>query len=267
MRTPPPNTLEESVLISTMKIDSSQLPDEALGQELPITLNKAYSYLIQVRAQFINQLDIYSTFLDILKDSNDRVIGIRSVVSRVSKLFAGHPRLIQGFNLFLPPEDRIECDSSNDPNATCYRVARYELTPISPIDTPEMPVTPLNTRAPTELSEPVAPSATHEISTLTSMLSEQLGTGTKTGYQIEYGASNDTNTSCATDYPAYNALTLTQTAQGAGMNGVAPQKPDAAKDAEPSDLSTMMDPWNTILPPPPDARHIGTTARTHSAKN
>lgn len=67
------------------------------------------------------------------------------------------------------------------------------------------------------------------------------------GYQIEYGASNDPNTICTTDYPVTNnALTPTQTAQGAGMNGVAPQQPDA----ESFDLSTIMDPWSTSLPLP-----------------
>jgi len=34
------------------------------------------------------------------------------------------------------------------------------------------------------------------------------------------------------------------------MNGVAPQQPDAAKDAESFDLSTMMDLWSTSLPLP-----------------
>ena len=71
------------------------------------------------------------------------------------------------------------------------------------------------------------------------------------GYQIECGTGNNPNTICATDCPvANNALTPTQIEQGAGMNGVAPQQPDAAKDAESFDLSTMMDPWSTSLPLP-----------------
>ena len=71
------------------------------------------------------------------------------------------------------------------------------------------------------------------------------------GYQVECGASNDPNTLCATDCPvANNALTPTQTAHGASINDAAPQQPDAAKDAESFDLSTMMDPWSTSLPLP-----------------
>lgn len=71
------------------------------------------------------------------------------------------------------------------------------------------------------------------------------------GYQIEHGASNGPNTICTTDCPvAKNELTPTQTAQGADMNNIAPQQPDAVKDAESFDLSAMMDPWSTNLPLP-----------------
>lgn len=35
------------------------------------------------------------------------------VIERVSNLFRGHPRLIQGFNTFLPAGYRIECDMDN----------------------------------------------------------------------------------------------------------------------------------------------------------
>ena len=35
------------------------------------------------------------------------------VIDRVSNLFRGHPRLIQGFNTFLPAGYRIECDADN----------------------------------------------------------------------------------------------------------------------------------------------------------
>ncbi|KAM5462030.1 hypothetical protein MferCBS49748_006778 [Microsporum ferrugineum] len=251
MRTPPPNTPEESsepIVTSTMKTGSSQLPrgvthparpdQGASGQELPITMSKAYNYLDLVKAQFIDRPDIYNTFYGILADYKNQVIDIPGVVGRVSKLFAGYPNIIQGFNTFLVPIYRIKCDSSNNPNATGYPSIRNEFT-ISHINPPKMPATPLNT--PTESSEPITPLATHKINTPTSMLSEQLDTGTKTGYQIKYGAGNNINTTCATatDHSAYNALT-TQTAQG----------PDTAKDAESSDLPTRMDPGNTSLPLP-----------------
>ncbi|KFY94773.1 hypothetical protein V500_03067 [Pseudogymnoascus sp. VKM F-4518 (FW-2643)] len=315
------------------------------------------SYLDQVKAQFVDQPDIYNTFIYLLKGYKSQVIDFSGFISRISKLFAEHPNVIQGFNIYLPLRDRIECDSSNDPNAICatgHPVTRNELTPITHINPPkssvlnkapemshQMPATPPNT--PTGSSEPVVTSAIHEIGASTSMLSEQLGIRTNMGlsqppggvahpaylapgalalsqkqleearsyldqvkaqfvdqpaiyntfldnmkdymdqvidipsvinrtselfaghpslvqgfstclprgYQIECGASNDPNTICATDRPiANNALTPTQTAQGASINGAAPQQPDAAKDIESFNLTTMMDPWSTSLPPP-----------------
>ncbi|OJD20505.1 hypothetical protein ACJ73_08158 [Blastomyces percursus] len=179
-------------------VGSSQLPGRvthparpdqgapALGQELRVTLSEAHTYLDQVRAQFIDQPDIYRTFLDILIDFKSQVIDIPGIVSPMTLMPAtGHP------------------------------VTKKELTPISHINPPKMPATPPNTA--TESSEPVAPSVIHEIGVSTSMLSEQLGIGTKMGpsqppgglahpaylapgalasqgYQIEYGASNDPNT-------------------------------------------------------------------------
>ncbi|ELR10472.1 hypothetical protein VC83_01809 [Pseudogymnoascus destructans] len=71
------------------------------------------------------------------------------------------------------------------------------------------------------------------------------------GYQIECSASNDPNTICATDCSvANNASTPTQTAQGASINGAAPQQPDASKDDKSLDFSTAMGPWSTSMPAP-----------------
>jgi histone deacetylase complex regulatory component SIN3 len=40
-------------------------------------------------------------------------------VNRISELFAGHPDLLQGFEIFVPQGNRIECGSSNEPNTIC----------------------------------------------------------------------------------------------------------------------------------------------------
>lgn len=93
----------------------------------------------------------------------------------------------------MPLRDRIECDSSNDPNAICatgHPVTRNELIPVTDINPPkssvlimapemshQMPATPPKT--PTESSEPVATSPIHETGASTSMLSEQLDIRTK----------------------------------------------------------------------------------------
>ncbi|KFY27742.1 hypothetical protein V491_00753 [Pseudogymnoascus sp. VKM F-3775] len=196
-QTPSPNTPKESsepVATSTMEMGSSQSPGgvahparpdqgaPALGQERKVTLSEALSYLDQVKAQFVDQPDIYNTFIYLLKGYKSQVFDFPGFISRISKLFAAHPNVIQKFNTYLPLRDRIECDSSNDPNAICatgHPVTRNELIPITHINPPKMPATPPNT--PTETSEPVAPSAIHEIGASTNMISEHLGIRTKMG--------------------------------------------------------------------------------------
>ena len=124
-----------------------------------------------------NHIDIIITF--ILTHWPTR-IDFPDVTSQVTKLFAGHPNLIQGLNPFLPPSYQIEGGASNDLDAICatgHPVTRNELTPITHINPSKMPATPPNT--PTESSEPVAPSTIHETGGPTGMLSEQLGIRTK----------------------------------------------------------------------------------------
>ncbi|RMZ83954.1 hypothetical protein DV737_g1313, partial [Chaetothyriales sp. CBS 132003] len=88
---------------------AAQLPH---GQQ-PI-LNDALSYLDQVKVQFSNEPDVYNRFLDIMKDFKSQAIDTPGVIGRVSTLFNGHPMLIQGFNTFLPPGYRIECEENSD---------------------------------------------------------------------------------------------------------------------------------------------------------
>ncbi|KFY03367.1 hypothetical protein V490_00204 [Pseudogymnoascus sp. VKM F-3557] len=88
IRTSPPDTPKESsdpVATSTMEMGSSQSPGgvahpaspdqgaPVLGQERQVTLSEAVSYLHQVKAQFIDQPDIYNTFAHILIDLKSRV--------------------------------------------------------------------------------------------------------------------------------------------------------------------------------------------------
>ncbi|KFY10795.1 hypothetical protein V491_07467 [Pseudogymnoascus sp. VKM F-3775] len=111
------------------------------SSEREVILSEAQSYLKQVKAQFVDQPDIYNTFIYILKCYKSQL---------------------------------------NDPNAiytTSHPVTRNELTPIIHINPPKMPLTPPNT--PTELSEPVALSPIYETGGSTGMLSEQLGIRTK----------------------------------------------------------------------------------------
>ncbi|KAF2836568.1 hypothetical protein M501DRAFT_996774 [Patellaria atrata CBS 101060] len=88
-----------------------------MGQGQQPILNDALSYLDQVKVQFADHPDVYNKFLDIMKDFKSGAIDTPGVIERVSNLFAGHPNLIQGFNTFLPPGYKIECGTSDDPNA------------------------------------------------------------------------------------------------------------------------------------------------------
>ncbi|KAG7882014.1 hypothetical protein KL935_001171 [Ogataea polymorpha] len=81
----------------------------------PLNVKDALSYLDQVKIQFQNQTDVYNNFLDIMKDFKSQNIDTPGVIERVSTLFRGHPKLIDGFNTFLPQGFAIEC-SSADPN-------------------------------------------------------------------------------------------------------------------------------------------------------
>lgn len=47
-------------------------------------------------------------------EADQRSIDTPGVIDRVSTLFRGHPSLIQGFNTFLPPGYRIDCQGSGD---------------------------------------------------------------------------------------------------------------------------------------------------------
>ncbi|OBT57880.1 hypothetical protein VE04_02110, partial [Pseudogymnoascus sp. 24MN13] len=104
----------------------------ALGEEQQ-DMSGTFSYVDQVMLQFADQPNNYNTFLQILRDYRSQVIGYPVMASRMSKLFAGHPNLIPGFNIYLPAEYRIECSSTNDPNTICATgrpVTRSSLTPM-----------------------------------------------------------------------------------------------------------------------------------------
>ncbi|OLL24573.1 Transcriptional regulatory protein SIN3, partial [Neolecta irregularis DAH-3] len=75
-----------------------------------LNVKDALSYLDQVKMQFTERPDVYNRFLDIMKDFKSQSIDTPGVIDRVSTLFYGHPALIQGFNTFLPPGFRIECE-------------------------------------------------------------------------------------------------------------------------------------------------------------
>ncbi|KAF8910078.1 hypothetical protein CPB84DRAFT_1673093 [Gymnopilus junonius] len=83
----------------------------------PLNVTDALSYLDAVKNQFQDNPDVYNQFLDIMKDFKSQVIDTPGVIQRVSRLFHGHPNLIQGFNTFLPMGYRIDISADPlDPN-------------------------------------------------------------------------------------------------------------------------------------------------------
>uniref|UniRef100_A0A1I7WHQ2 HDAC_interact domain-containing protein n=1 Tax=Heterorhabditis bacteriophora TaxID=37862 RepID=A0A1I7WHQ2_HETBA len=58
---------------------------------------------VKVKTQFADEPNVYTQFLDIMKDFKSQTIDTPGVITRVSRLFRGRSSLIMGFNTFLPP--------------------------------------------------------------------------------------------------------------------------------------------------------------------
>ncbi|KAF5351246.1 hypothetical protein D9756_008445 [Leucocoprinus leucothites] len=86
-------------------------PQNYSSMDRPLNVTDALSYLDAVKGQFHDQPDVYNHFLDIMKEFKHELIDTPGVIKRVSQLFNGHSRLIQGFNTFLPAGYRIVCST------------------------------------------------------------------------------------------------------------------------------------------------------------
>ncbi|KAK4603888.1 hypothetical protein RGQ29_012413 [Quercus rubra] len=87
----------------------SEIPVDGGGGGTPrkITLNDAWTYLMQVQETFQSQREKYGRFLKVIKDFKAKRIGNVDVTIRVKELFEGHNNLISGFNIFLPKKYEI----------------------------------------------------------------------------------------------------------------------------------------------------------------
>jgi paired amphipathic helix protein Sin3a len=70
-------------------------------------------YLDYVKAEFADNPEAYSQFLNIMKDFREGVIDTPGVVERVSRHLQNSPALIEGFNTFLPPGYKLEIVGQN----------------------------------------------------------------------------------------------------------------------------------------------------------
>lgn len=105
----------QATQLTQQQQQQQQQPQLPQSSYRPLNVKDALSYLDQVKLQFHSQADVYNNFLDIMKDFKSQNIDTPGVIDRVSALFRGHPKLIDGFNTFLPEGFAIEC-SASDPN-------------------------------------------------------------------------------------------------------------------------------------------------------
>eukprot|EP01098_Paradermamoeba_levis_P010318 TRINITY_DN4336_c0_g2_i2.p1 TRINITY_DN4336_c0_g2~~TRINITY_DN4336_c0_g2_i2.p1 ORF type:complete len:185 (-),score=44.81 TRINITY_DN4336_c0_g2_i2:643-1125(-) len=119
----------------------------------PVTVGNALEFLDQVKHQFAQQPQVYTQFLEIMKEFKSESVDVPGVIARVLELFEGHKHLIMGFNTFLPPGYKIESDSiPDDPPPQM----------LSPIPVPPTflggpPMLPLLTPPPFSPHVPIAP--------------------------------------------------------------------------------------------------------------
>ncbi|KAG5624322.1 hypothetical protein H5410_009540 [Solanum commersonii] len=79
-----------------------------------LTTEDALSYLKEVKDTFQGR-EKYDIFLDIMKHFKAQRIDTVTVIERVKDLFKGHPRLITGFNTFLPEGYTITLNQEDKP--------------------------------------------------------------------------------------------------------------------------------------------------------
>ncbi|KAJ8077692.1 Rho guanine nucleotide exchange factor [Marasmius tenuissimus] len=106
-------------LLSTNSIQLADPLNSIPHSGRPLNMTDATVYLDAVKRQFQDQPEVYSEFLDIMKDFQHQKIDTPGVIQRVSNLFHRSPFLIQGFSLFLPAGYRVEIGTNpeGDPHS------------------------------------------------------------------------------------------------------------------------------------------------------
>ncbi|KAJ7557028.1 hypothetical protein O6H91_05G109100 [Diphasiastrum complanatum] len=82
--------------------ESSEPVQTAAGSQGVTTQDDALQYLKAVKDRFKDDKDNYDDFLEVFQHFKEQRIDPAGVIARVKDLFKGHPRLIIGFNTFLP---------------------------------------------------------------------------------------------------------------------------------------------------------------------
>jgi len=95
--------------------DKEQMRDNSIQQGLEqptpsrkLKVEDALSYMDKVKYEFSNQPEVYGDFLALLIKFKKKKIDYPGVIAHISSLFNGHPELIMGFNVWLPPCHQIK---------------------------------------------------------------------------------------------------------------------------------------------------------------
>ncbi|KAH0768449.1 hypothetical protein KY290_004412 [Solanum tuberosum] len=84
----------------------------------------ALSYVREIKGTFVDQVEKYDMFLDVMKDLKARRIDPVGVIERVRELFKGHPSLLLGFNAFVPNGYKIMLNDED--KASSKKTTNYE---------------------------------------------------------------------------------------------------------------------------------------------
>ena len=75
--------------------------DKATSPESHPKFGAATQFVDQVQSRFVDQPEVYKTFLRILNDFKPKKMNKSELRAEVNILFDGHPDLIEGFNDFI----------------------------------------------------------------------------------------------------------------------------------------------------------------------
>ena len=107
---------QEGVAVTAASAAPAARAQAAPGSISRMKHEDAMEFLERVREIFSDRPFIYNSFLAVMKEFKDQTIATDGVINRVKLLFKGHPELLQGFNLFLPPSFRIRVDGESPPS-------------------------------------------------------------------------------------------------------------------------------------------------------
>ena len=107
--------------VATVELDPDPCGEFSPQSERPPRLEDALGYLGRVKTTFASNPKVYSDFLDIMKELENKSIDTPGVIRRVSRLFGhAHTELILQFNTFLPLGYKIDAADLNDPAHAAY---------------------------------------------------------------------------------------------------------------------------------------------------